>query len=82
MGEETKPETKIEVIDTPEERRFYAAAVIFGEIWPIVTKYKKTVFIVAIVELWIHSLMFRHLQDIKDISEMFPFLSGFFGGGQ
>jgi len=48
-----------------------AAAVIFSEIWPIVVKYKKTVIILFIIELWVHSLMFQHIAEAKSIYDIF-----------
>lgn len=59
--------------------KYLAAAVVFSEVWPIVMRHKKTALLIFLVELWIHSLMFRHLHEIKEIKDAFPFLGTLLG---
>jgi len=56
-----------------------AAAVVFGEIWPIIVRHKKTVFVIFIFEIWVHGLVFRYISDLKSLKELFPFVGALFG---
>ena len=55
------------------------AAILFSEIWPLVVKYKKTCVILFLFELWIHSLVFQHLHELKTLKDVFPIIGAFFG---
>ena len=48
-----------------------AASVVFCELWPIVVRHKKTVIVLFVIELWVHSLMFQHLYEAKSIYGIF-----------
>lgn len=56
-----------------------SAAVVFSEIWPIIVRHKKTTVALVVFELWVHSLVWQHLHDIKTISEVFPIFGHLIG---
>jgi hypothetical protein len=60
-------------------QQYLAAAVVFSEVWPILVAHKKKVFVVLVFELWVHSLLWQHLSELKKISDAFPILKSFIG---
>lgn len=50
-----------------------AAAVVFSEVWPIIVRHKKTVFIIVVFEVWVHGLAIHHAGELKSLMELFPF---------
>lgn len=62
--------------------KYLAAAVVFAELWPIAVRHKKITLLVILFHIWCYSLVFQHLQDIKDIADMFPVLGSLFGNSQ
>jgi hypothetical protein len=49
--------------------------IIFAEVVEICQRHKKTALIVFVVELWIHSLMFSHLAELKSLWQLLPFFN-------
>ena len=47
--------------------------VIITEVLELCSKHKKAATIIIIWELWVHSLMFQHLAELKSILELLPF---------
>lgn len=61
------------------DEKWSPAAIVIAELLPIARKHKKITIAIVVFHLWCYSLVFRHLQDIKDITEMFPILGSLFG---
>ena len=48
--------------------------IIFAEVYELASKHKKTAIIVIIGELWVHSLVFSHMGELKSVMQLIPFL--------
>ena len=57
----------------PERVQNATAYIILVEVYELVTKHKKTAFIVFVFELWVHSLTFSHMAELKSVIQLIPF---------
>lgn len=56
-----------------------AAKLMAGEFIDLYAAHPKKMTVFLIVELWIHSLVFQHLHEIKTLRELFPVIGALFG---
>ena len=56
------------------QNQMFAVAVILNELTEIASKHKKATILIILFEIWVHSLMFQHLGELKTIYELIPFL--------
>lgn len=51
-----------------------AVSAIVTELVALVLAHKKKAALVIVIELWIHSLTFQHLAELKHLYELIPFI--------
>lgn len=47
---------------------------IMSQLWDFAKEHPKKTLIILIFEIWIHSLVFQHIGELKQIKELIPFL--------
>lgn len=53
---------------------FTQVTIIVTEVLDLIRKHKRAALLIFIVELYVHSLVFQHLTEIKSIIELIPFV--------
>jgi hypothetical protein len=64
------------IVKLSPSNQYANAMVVFSEIWPIVVKHKKKVVLILLFEVWVHGLVIHHVQELKSLLDLFPFLGG------
>jgi len=49
---------------------------IVSSLYNLAKGHKKTTIMVILFEIWVHSLMFQHLAELKHIWQLVPFIGG------
>ena len=65
-------ETTEKVVALPSQT-IIAVKMIAGEVVDLYVAHPKKMFAFTLFELWVHSLMFQHLTELKSLSELIPF---------